>query len=215
MSEIRVMKALRPDYNKTLIYTRLGYRKNTTRLSQDERDNIDYLVELTENTLNIVTAYRIVDILNISSPYILLEDGTRLKGEKLSELLNGCHQALIMFATGGPKVIELIEKLQNEGRLSDAVVVDAAASEITDSALDVVMAHVERNLRPIGQALTKMRFSPGYGDFDLPQQAELFRLLDAGRFGVSLNEAFMLTPEKSVFAVAGISKMQMGGTDDQ
>ncbi|NLM76153.1 MAG: methionine synthase [Clostridiaceae bacterium] len=214
MKDIKVMKSLKPQFNKNLIYTRLGYRRNTTRLNQYEQTNIDYLIDLTENTLNIVAAYRIINILRIDPPYIVLEDQTCLKGKKLSKLLTGCDQALIMFATGGQKIIDLIVNLQKENRLSDAVVVDAAASEITDSALDIVMAHVAHNIRPLGQILTDMRFSPGYGDFDLSQQAELFRILDAEKFGVSLNEAFMLTPEKSVFAVAGIGRMKTGGIND-
>ncbi|NLE25104.1 MAG: hypothetical protein GX625_07145 [Clostridiaceae bacterium] len=100
--------------------------------------------------------------------------------------------------------MELIVKKQEEGKMSEAVVVDAAASEITDSALDFVMTMVEQNLRPKGKVLTKMRFSPGYGDFDILQQKEFYRLLNAQDLGIILNEACLLIPEKSVFAIAGI-----------
>ncbi|NMA67452.1 MAG: hypothetical protein GX957_14665 [Clostridiaceae bacterium] len=214
MRDIKVMKALKPHFNKNLIYTRLGYRRGFTKLDRSEESRIDSIIDTTVKALDIMAAYRIVDILNVNSPLITLENGIQLKGERLSKLLNGCHQALIMFATGGQKVMDLIKNLQIENRLSDAVVVDAAASEITDSALDVVMSHVAHNIRYLGHVLTKMRFSPGYGDFDITQQAILYGLLEAEKFGVLLNEAYMLTPEKSVFAIAGIGKMSTGGIDD-
>lgn len=204
MNDIKVMKSLKPVYNKSLILSRLGYDKNRTALLDDTMCEVERLIKDTENTLSIAAAYRIIDITHINSPQIIFEDGTTLFGKKLSELLKNSQQALIMGATGGAKIMELISRLQEEGKLSEAVVIDAAASEITDSALDLVMAMVEQYLRPKGKFLTKMRFSPGYGDFDILQQKEFYRLLKAQELGIMLNEACLLIPEKSVFAIAGI-----------
>ena len=204
MNDIKVMKSLKPVYNKRLILSRLGYDKYRTALLDDTMCEVERLIKDTENTLSIAAAYRIIDITHINSPQIIFEDGTTLFGKKLSELLKNSQQALIMGATGGAKIMELISRLQEEGKLSEAVVIDAAASEITDSALDLVMAMVEQYLRPKGKVLTKMRFSPGYGDFDILQQKEFYRLLKAQELGIMLNEACLLIPEKSVFAIAGI-----------
>jgi len=204
MNDIKVMRSIKPVYNKSLILSRLGYDKYRTELLDGTMQVVERLINDTENTLSITAAYRIIDITNINSPQIVLEDGTTLSGKKLSELLKNSQQALIMGATGGVKIMELIVKKQEEGKMSEAVVVDAAASEITDSALDFVMTMVEQNLRPKGKVLTKMRFSPGYGDFDILQQKEFYRLLNAQDLGIILNEACLLIPEKSVFAIAGI-----------
>ena len=204
MNDIKVIRSIKPVYNKSLILSRLGYDKYRTELLDGTMQVVERLINDTENTLSITAAYRIIDITNINSPQIVLEDGTTLSGKKLSELLKNSQQALIMGATGGVKIMELIVKKQEEGKMSEAVVVDAAASEITDSALDFVMTMVEQNLRPKGKVLTKMRFSPGYGDFDILQQKEFYRLLNAQDLGIILNEACLLIPEKSVFAIAGI-----------
>ena len=204
MNDIKVIRSIRPVYNKNLILSRLGYDKYRTALSGGTMREVERLINDTENTLSITAAYRIVDITHINSPQIVLEDGTTLSGQKLSELLKNSCQALIMGATGGAKIMELIARKQKEGKMSEAVVVDAAASEITDSALDFVMAMLEQHLRPKGKFLTKMRFSPGYGDFDILQQKEFYRLLKAQELGIMLNEACLLIPEKSVFAIAGI-----------
>lgn len=206
MTDIQVMRRLRPSYNKSLIYTRLGYDKNRTFLSPEIQNEVERLLKLTENTLDITAAYRTIEIRSIESPQIVLEDDTVLSGVRLSELLEGCDQALMMLATGGRQVMELIHRLQQENRMSEAVVVDAAASEITDSALDMVMARVTALMRSKGRALTAKRFSPGYGDFDITQQVEFYRLLQAETFDITINEACLLIPEKSVFAIAGIGK---------
>ena len=110
----------------------------------------------------------------------------------------------MMAATAGNGIIPLIEKLQNENRMSQAVVLDAVASVITDSALDFTMDMVNQQIRSKGKILTKMRFSPGYGGFDISQQQEFYRILKCEDIGIVLNDAYMLIPEKSVLAVAGI-----------
>lgn len=204
MHDIKVMKSLKPTYNKSLILSRLGYNKRHTVLSDQDMQEVERLIFNAENTLNITAAYRIMGISQIETPRVILEDGTILSGHRLSELLKNSPQALIMGATGGNKIMELIERLQIEGKMSEAVVIDAAASEITDSALGFVMTIVEQYLRPKGRFLTKMRFSPGYGDFDITQQKIFYRLLDGESLGIKMNEACLLIPEKSVFAIAGI-----------
>lgn len=211
MSDIKIMKNLKPAYNKSLIYTRLGCDKKRTGLSGSMHGEVEKLIKKAENTLNLTGAYRIMKLDRIDPPKVILEDGTVLSGIKLAEMMMDCDQALIMLATGGSGIMELIGRLQKEGRMSEAVVIDAAASEITDSVLDMVMLHAGQMLRNKGRALTKMRFSPGYGDFDIEQQKELYRLMDGEAFGIKLNEACLLIPEKSVLAIAGVS----GGCNDK
>lgn len=208
MKKIKTIKGIKPNYDKSLVFTRLGYSKSKTEMSAGLNSEIERLLSLTEKTMDIISAYRIVDIASNNSPQIILEDGTALFGQKLSALLHNCDQALIMLATGGKRIMELINKLQWESKMSDAIVVDAVASEITDSALNVVMSHVEQSLRSSGRAVTRMRFSPGYGDFDIQHQRELYRILEADSFGITINDACLLIPEKSVFAIAGIGRMQ-------
>ena len=48
-----------------------------------------------------------------------------------------------------------------------------------------------------------MRYSPGYGDWDLPVQREVLELVEAKSIGLSLTETFILQPRKSVTAVIG------------
>jgi len=52
---------------------------------------------------------------------------------------------------------------------------------------------------------TSSRFSPGYSDFPLSFQTEIFKALDCPRkIGLSLNSALLMSPSKSVTAIVGI-----------
>lgn len=52
---------------------------------------------------------------------------------------------------------------------------------------------------------TSKRFSPGYSDFPLQFQTEIFKVLDCNkRLGISLNSALLMSPSKSVTAIIGV-----------
>jgi hypothetical protein len=92
-------------------------------------------------------------------------------------------------------------------RTARSVVLDAAASEMVDGALDWMVAYFNQSLRRKRRKPTKRRFSCGYGDFDLSYQRWIFETLGMDRLGVRLTESCLLVPEKSVTAVAGIERI--------
>ncbi len=205
MDELKIIKHLKPIYDKSLIYTRLGFHKLKTSIPPEEQREIERLIGKAEGFLDITAAYRFLGIVSKGEEEIGLEDGTLLKGRSIARFLADSEKALIMGATGGSFIMDEIRRLQEAKRMSDAVVLDAAASEITDAGLDFVMSQVSLLLRRSGKSLTRYRYSPGYGDFHLNQQKDIYRILEAHRLGIEINQACLLLPEKSVFAVAGMA----------
>jgi cobalamin-dependent methionine synthase I len=53
-------------------------------------------------------------------------------------------------------------------------------------------------------ATLTMRYSPGYGDWNLDVQPEILATLDSGRIRLTSNISHILIPEKSVTAIIGI-----------
>jgi Vitamin B12 dependent methionine synthase, activation domain. len=208
MEDIRILKHIRPSYDKNLILSRLGYKRGVTDLGDDFKQLLDNTVKLAEELCALILAYRTVDIEVKPDGTVRLEDGTVLSGKAMASMLSGADRAVLMASTAGPRVMEEIRKLMEDGRPSEAVILDAAASEITDAGLDFLMNYINTFLRRQGKMLTKHRFSPGYGDFGLEQQVHFARLLDAERLGICLTETCMLIPEKSVFAIAGITEIK-------
>ena len=204
MENIKVIRNIKPRYDKNLILSRLGYRKGMTELTLDFKQEFDGLLTNAESLCHMVTAYRYIRVLDRQEGTVKLEDGTILKGKALADLLSDSEEVLLMASTTGEQVTNRIQEMMRNDCTGDAVILDAAASEIADSGLDFVMEYVSTTLRKEGRALTKMRFSPGYGDFNIEQQAHFARLLEIEKLGIALTEAFILLPEKSVLAIAGI-----------
>jgi len=135
---------------------------------------------------------------------VVFENEIALKSKSIKELLKMSDSAVFLFTTVGSKIIELIEDSFKKGDSSSCVIYDAVASETAEAAIDWLSKYIANQLRRNGESLTKMRFSPGYGDFLLENQKYFFDLLNMKDFGVSLNEKYIFSPEKTVTAIIGI-----------
>jgi hypothetical protein len=137
-----------------------------------------------------------------------LTDGAWIESRKLSRMLQKSDEILFMAGTAGPEITGRISLEMDRGNAAAAVVLDAVASVSADMILDWIMDMFNKMLIKEGRRLTRRRYSPGFGDLSLSCQAAIFRLLDLARLKLSLNESMMLTPEKSVLAVAGIERLE-------
>jgi cobalamin-dependent methionine synthase I len=70
-----------------------------------------------------------------------------------------------------------------------------------------MMAFLNRMLAREGRKTTKHRYSPGYGDLSLRHQKIIFDLLDLQRLDLTITPDYILIPEKSVVAIAGIETL--------
>lgn len=125
--------------------------------------------------------------------------------EILSKHLADCDRVLLFAATIGAEADRLIWKYSRISPAS-AVIAQAVCTAAIESWCDVFLKRMGETLQTEG-AFLRPRFSPGYGDFALAHQKDLFAALDVPRkIGVSLTDAYVMTPAKSVTAIAGISK---------
>lgn len=119
----------------------------------------------------------------------------------LGEVLRQAEYAAIAVCTIGERLESEVARLFADKEYLKAVILDAAGSALAESLTDAVAESIGRECRKFG-FLVSMRYSPGYGDWDLKEQRELFALLDSVA-GVSLNESCLMKPLKSVsFACA-------------
>lgn len=114
----------------------------------------------------------------------------------LAKHLQGCAAAVLFCATLGPSVDRAI--MAQRLHPAQALVWDAVGTAAIEQLCDDFCATLPQPQRP--------RFSPGYGDLPLEMQKTLLSLLDAQRLlGVSLTDALLMTPTKSVTAIVGLS----------
>ncbi len=148
--------------------------------------------------------------LPISDPGDTLSLGfAEVKSTNLKKNLYACKEIILLSATCGAAVDRLIQRYS---RLfpGKALIMDALGGAAIESFADTLCADFKDELK--GENLfLRPRFSPGYGDFDLAHQREIFRFLDSSRkIGLSLTDSLLMTPTKSVSAVIGISEIDTG-----
>ncbi len=190
------------------IYARLGFKKGVTAVKAAEKDGLAATIEEAEGIVHLKGAACILGLSRTEMDRVELEDGTIFSSRALARMLSGCEKVLLMGATAGQPIMDAILAATSSDDLSRAVVLDAVASEMTDSGLDWIMDYVNQDLTRRARRLTKARFSAGYGDFLLDNQKAIHHLLRLDVIDVSITDSFILIPEKSVTAIAGVVDMK-------
>lgn len=122
------------------------------------------------------------------------------RGNAIRRHLAGCGRVYLVAATLGLGFDKLVAKLMRE-EPAVGVMTDAAAVAAIESYLDDITEEISAKEKG---HITR-RFSCGYADFPLQQQADFMRLLDMNRqLGVFLGADFLMTPQKTVTAVIGV-----------
>ncbi len=132
-------------------------------------------------------------------------DGTSIKlpGQAISDLLQDCDHCLLLAATLGRKIDDLIRRTQISD-ISNALLLDACAGAAVENLCNRWQKQMIEALHPAGYTLTT-RFSPGYADLPLNLQRPLCAVLDtARRIGLTVSSDSILLPHKSVTAIIGI-----------
>ena len=125
-------------------------------------------------------------------------DFGEIESESLRKNLEGCKSAFVFAATSGNAVDRLILR-RTKLSAADGFITDCIAS----SGIEVFCDFINDEMKK-GRKL-KPRFSPGYGDVSLCCQGEILSFLDAYRkIGITLTEAYLMSPIKSVTAIVGI-----------
>lgn len=128
-----------------------------------------------------------------------------VKSRALCKNLCGSKSVIVFAATVGIGIDRLIGKY---GKTSPAkaLMFQAIGAERIESLCDAF----EREQKEYKQAenlFLRPRFSPGYGDFEIDAQMDIFRVLDpAKRIGLALGGSILMSPSKSVTAVIGVSE---------
>ena len=122
----------------------------------------------------------------------------------LADSLSGCSQALVFAATVGLGMDRLIARYERVSP-SHALLLHGIGAERIESLCDAFCRARDAELAGEGLSL-RPRFSPGYGDLPLAFQREVFGALDCRKhIGLTLEPSLIMSPSKSVTAIAGIS----------
>jgi len=189
---------------KNRIYSRLGYTKGVTQISQIQEKAIDESIDQAVESIALKGLGSVLEVLSIKDSIILLENNISINSSALAKNLLGSSNVLFFAATSGQGIVDVIHEKSNSDDVTTASIFDATASEITDLALSWISDYFNQNLRRVNKRVNERRFSAGYADFSLDNQNLICNTLDIKKIGVTVGENYILKPEKTVTAVAGI-----------
>ncbi len=106
------------------------------------------------------------------------------------------------LCTIGDRLERRVAELWEARELPLASMLDSVGSGAVESLAEYVNDLLCQEGIARGLPVTN-RISPGYGDWDVAQQRELFRLCPGEAIGVGLNAACFMTPVKSISLLAG------------
>ena len=108
-----------------------------------------------------------------------------------------------MAVTVGEEIEKEVTRKFQRGEYTSSILLDAAATAAVEQAADSMEKAIEQNPLIRGYNM-RWRFSPGYGDWPLSQQIELFHLSNAETIGIKLSSSMMMIPRKSITAIIGL-----------
>lgn len=130
--------------------------------------------------------------------------GAQFESRTLAAHLSGCREAFLFAFTLGPGVDALIRRCELT-EMPLVPVLQACAAAYTEERADKAQEELETAAAAEGLYL-RPRYSPGYGDFSLKAQKYFFSFMDISkRIGVSLTDACLMVPMKSITAIIGLS----------
>lgn len=136
---------------------------------------------------------------------IIFIDTTKIiiKSKSLTQFLKGSQELVILAATLGLQVDQLIKR-KSYSNLTQTLVFDATASAIVEEVCDFAEKKFRSELKSRTLELSQ-RFSPGYGDLGIELQPAILNLLNtANTLGIYTTDRFQLIPSKSITAFMGI-----------
>ena len=127
-----------------------------------------------------------------------LNTGAQIKG-----YMKGAEYLALFVCTAGTVFTDLVTGYNAEGNYLEAFVADAIGSLTVEKAMDKIQAQLEIEMQKEGLQISN-RYSPGYCDWPVAGQGELFDQLGEFPVAVSLTESCLMLPMKSVSGIIGV-----------
>lgn len=122
----------------------------------------------------------------------------------VSKGLAQCKRATILALTIGPALPLFSAQAAQDGRLYEASVADYLGSHAVELFADAFCTYLQQQAIPKGLYAT-LRYSPGYGDWALSAQKDIFAFLHHCQNYIQLNALYLMEPVKSITAIVGWS----------
>ena len=179
-----------------------GYR-DMDRVRPVIRDTAAAVAARAEELLAPEARYRLVGVEAATNGILALETGTRFRCKEFRKVLAHCRQVIVVVVTVGAGLDDEAEALTRDGRILDALFLETAGWIGIERATRALRQHLSAGARADGARLSR-RLGPGYGDWGLDEQHQLFTLFEGAPMPVRLLESCAMVPKMSRSGLYGI-----------
>ena len=189
--------------NKNLIEASLGYPENT--MPEHFAGIIENIISEMEKYIEIKAGYRIVRVERpLDRRDGLLVNGTFLNLHKIvTGQLKKAEKAAVFICTIGQAMENWSKQLISGGEIMLGYMVDAIASATVENVTDLLHDYIGDKMLGQGLKITN-RYSPGYCNWSVSEQHQLFSILNDKSCGIKLTESALMIPIKSISGIIGV-----------
>jgi hypothetical protein len=179
---------------------------------QDKADRYlkNMIHELTGECLKIsepVACYSFFNdpVFSVASVTMMLKGKDFRLGRMVISALKKSTGIAVFIGTAGKKTETFSKELMKEGHALEGLIVDLIGSEIAEEVAARVHKQIETEAAASGLHVTN-RYSPGYCNWPVSDQQQLFELMHDNCCGVHLTPSSLMMPIKSVSGIIGMGE---------
>lgn len=126
-------------------------------------------------------------------------------GAIIAHAMKGADKYAVFTATIGEAFDRFIHQLKTEDDMLRVFIADALGSVLAEATVSLLMKQLEKRAAAEGLCISN-NYSPGYCDWFLAEQKQLFSLFPDGSTGITLTDSCLMLPVKSVSGIVAIGR---------
>lgn len=143
--------------------------------------------------------------INVTDNTILIDDQTFSPAKIVVTQFKNATSLALFVCTAGKKISEHSKQIANEGDTLLSYIFDVIGSVTVEKAMIKIQKKLEQKMKE-NELCISDRFSPGYCEWSVAEQKQLFSLLPGNFCGITLSDSFLMSPIKSVSGMIAIGK---------
>ena len=195
------------DIDKNEIYRLSGVKGENKKMSPKLEQIIDEKINQAQNLIVPKALYVIKDVAEVDDEKVFFKDESHIRVKSFRKFISSIEKMAIALCTLGKLIDEEISDLNHKGSYTEALILDIIGSVAVEDIANKINFLVCEKAERIGLRASQ-RFSPGYGNFDLSEQENIFRILNAGEIDVSLTKSYMMVPKKTISFCLYLGKLK-------
>jgi len=151
--------------------------------------------------------YRIIEtaVLDTQNNLIIINDVSFNVGKQVVRYLRNSDMLAFFVCTAGQDITDRSKQFMAAGDYLEGYVADLTGSLLAEAAMDYLHNQLVDEMELKGLKVTN-RYSPGYCNWDVAGQHNLFSLFPENFCEITLSDSALMSPIKSVSGVIGIGK---------